>query len=872
MKEVRLMMPEKHLDSQTTVLIVDDEKTTRNIFKHMLVENGFKTLDSSSGREGIGLFSEFKPDVVLLDAIMPEMDGFETCSIIRSMAGGQDTIIVLITALQDDEFVDRAFQAGADDFIIKPVKWSVLLHRIRLLAARKEADQKRQAAEEKYCTILENTTDWIFLTDHEGYFIYCSSACEALTGHTADDFMDDRHLLLNIIYPNDLPLYVKHQMAERDMEDSQELIFRLIRQDGQIRYIEHRCRPVLDERGKLSTIRGSNRDITERILAEKRLQATEKRLKDIIDFLPDPTYVLDLQGRVLFWNHAIEVFSGVKSADMIGKANYEHSLAVYGRRMPVLADMMLDPNLVVGSQYTVCNRSRDRIEAEGWIDKANNLEPVYIWALVVPLYDENNEMVGVIQNFRDITELKQAENLLRDQSKQLAILNQIIVEANKSGSLQETLDVTVQLVLNLLAFDGGCIYLLNEAETKAELYVSRNLPDEITKELHKAQFGVEPYSSIFHKGESVFAEDYSRLRSDYTRDYGMISAASIALMAGSRVVGAMNLVSYRKRVFSEGDKEILIAIGKEVGSLIVSDQSTEALKRSEEKFRSLVEQSVDGISILDSSGRVIEWNRGMERILGIRREEAVNEELWVMRRTVDPNIKTETDYQRLKNGMMKALNTGKARWLGEYTDMTLISRTGVIKQTQYNSFILESSQGNMMGIIIRDITKTKELEAKLRFMGLHDSLTSLHNRAFFNEEMRRLESGRLDPVAILVCDLDFFKQLNDTLGHQAGDHLLIDVGQILKSSFRENDVIARMGGDEFAVILNRSDEDQALAACQRIARNIAEYNQSAPVWPVSMSIGYAVRNGEKVTLEEIYRRADAMMYANKSASKSILPI
>ena len=195
MKGVVKVHPYEYRGHEPTVLIVDDERTTRKIFRGRLEQDGYKVMECGSGKEALAIFTEFRPDVILLDVIMSEMDGFETCSIIRSLAGGNDTIILLITALQDDEFVDQAFLAGADDFIIKPVKWSVMMHRIRALVARKEADLRRQLAEDKYMAVLENTSDWIFLTDQEGFFVYCSNACEELTGYSAAEFMKNRHLL-----------------------------------------------------------------------------------------------------------------------------------------------------------------------------------------------------------------------------------------------------------------------------------------------------------------------------------------------------------------------------------------------------------------------------------------------------------------------------------------------------------------------------------------------------------------------------------------------------------------------------------------------------------------------------------------------------
>lgn len=862
------MRPYEYRSHDTTVLLVDDERTTRKIYRGRLEQEGYKVMECGSGREALSIFTEFRPDVILLDVIMADMDGFETCSIIRSLAGGQDVIVILITALQDDAFVDQAFRAGADDFVIKPVKWSVMMHRIAALVARREADIRRQLAEEKYRAVLENTSDWIFLTDEEGFFVYCSHACEALTGYSAEEFMDNRHLLLSIVAPGDLPAYVNHQIEEREMKCSDEKIFRINRRDGEERTIAHSCKPVLDEKGRLVAIRGSNRDISERIKAENQLRMAEKRLGDILDFLPDPTFVIDQDGRVILWNKAIERFTGVRSEDIVRKADRQYSMAITGERRPLVCDYFLDPELDLSQYYDIFHGDASRVEVEGWVQVPNAINAVYIWAQAVPLYDQNCRLVGVIESLRDITGIKRVENMLREQSQRLMVLNRIIIEANKSTSLRDTLDRTLQLILNSLGFEGGGIYLLEANNYLARIHSTHNLNPEFVKEMGLLDLREEAYLPLLKDHQAMFITDYAQVQPAHAAKSGFTSVASIPILAGEELVGLLNVASRQPRDFNEEEKETLVSIGQELGSLIISNQAKEAMRQSEERFRSLVEQSVDGIAIIDKNGRVIVWNRGMERILGISRDDAVDRDIWDLRAQVDPLIQTEEDKERYRRGMMRALETGTARWMNEYSDFSLVSRSGVIKQTQYTSFILKSSMGNMLGTIIRDITKTKDLEARLRFLGLHDSLTGLHNRAFFNEEMRRLEKPQNDPTAILVADLNSFKLLNDTLGHQAGDRLLVDVAGVLRNSFRENDVVARMGGDEFAVIINPADESQALAAIQRIDRAVEDYNQNMPPWPISISIGYAVRHGEELSLEEIYRRADTMMYHNKTLTKS----
>lgn len=166
-------------------------------------------------------------------------------------------------------------------------------------------------------------------------------------------------------------------------------------------------------------------------------------------------------------------------------------------------------------------------------------------------------------------------------------------------------------------------------------------------------------------------------------------------------------------------------------------------------------------------------------------------------------------------------------------------------------------------ICTRDITQRREAEEKLKYLSLHDPVTGLYNRVYFEQEMRRLGDGRHNPVGIIISDVDGLKLVNDTLGHGSGDKMLVAVAGVINNTFRKSDMIARIGGDEFAILLPKSDEKVVARAVQRIRDAIEKYNIDNPEIPLSVSIGYSVGNKIPVNMDELFKEADNNMYREK---------
>ncbi|MDN5346856.1 MAG: hypothetical protein PWP65_420 [Clostridia bacterium] len=178
---------------------------------------------------------------------------------------------------------------------------------------------------------------------------------------------------------------------------------------------------------------------------------------------------------------------------------------------------------------------------------------------------------------------------------------------------------------------------------------------------------------------------------------------------------------------------------------------------------------------------------------------------------------------------------------------------------------VRDKNGNVVGAVeaTLDITERRRYEEQLKYLSLHDLLTGLYNRAFFQEELRRLSSSREYPITILVADLDGLKLVNDTLGHAKGDEMLKACADVLRTSLRRSDILARIGGDEFAALLPRTGEKTGEDIGCRIRSRIYGYNKEHPELPLHLSIGFATCQSEDESLEDTFKQADDLMYRHK---------
>jgi diguanylate cyclase (GGDEF)-like protein/PAS domain S-box-containing protein len=281
-------------------------------------------------------------------------------------------------------------------------------------------------------------------------------------------------------------------------------------------------------------------------------------------------------------------------------------------------------------------------------------------------------------------------------------------------------------------------------------------------------------------------------------------------------------------------------------------RTEDALRESEEHYRRIIETAEVGIWMLDAEKITIFTNRKIFQMLGYTPEEMKGKSFLEF---------TDAEGRSLIESKMQSHPLS----LNGQHDFNFRKKDGSDLWTIMSISPIFDKTGKSNGalIMITDITERKKAEEQLKYVSLRDPLTGLYNRAYFEEGMRNLESYRFAQVGIIICDVDGLKLINDTMGHNAGDSILIAAADIIKESFRVGDVVARVGGDEFAVLLLNTERDVIETACHRVRYAISDYNSSHLELPLSLSIGFAVSAGKSISMNYLYKEADYNMYKEK---------
>jgi len=289
-------------------------------------------------------------------------------------------------------------------------------------------------------------------------------------------------------------------------------------------------------------------------------------------------------------------------------------------------------------------------------------------------------------------------------------------------------------------------------------------------------------------------------------------------------------------------------------------RSRKQVSISEEKYRSLIESTDDSVYMVDRDCTYIFVNRQVLARL------CVTETKIIGKRYGD--FHDADDALEFAGYVEKVYETAASQ---PYEHRS--GKDGQRCMLRTLSPIVEGGTGQVkfVAVVSKDITDLKKTEEKLKYLSLHDPLTSLYNRAYFEEEMHRLDNSRFELVGLIMCDIDFFKKFNDTYGHSCGDEVLKGVAKLIQNQTRSVDVAARYGGEEFCMLLPDTDEIAAVHIAERIRLGVEGmgFDYDGQKLSVTLSIGVARYDPNRdLTGKSVIDRADKAMYLAKQGGRN----
>lgn len=580
--------------------------------------------------------------------------------------------------------------------------------------------------------------------------------------------------------------------------------------------------------------------------------------EDIIATTGDGITVHDLDFRIIYQNQAMKKLFG----DNAGQLCYE----AYRQTSAVCSGCPMAACLASGGIHTV--------ERTVTIDSRT----CTFETCASPIRNSSGNTMAVVQVLRNVTGRKEEEDRLsrlKNLYKALSLTNKAIMHLhNRQNLFNEVCRIAVEHGALSLALIGtvdpesGMITPVSFFG-KAIDYL-KNLT--ISIDPHR-QDGCGPTGIAIRNGRPYICNDFhsdpatTPWRTEALAN-GINSSAAFPFSQNGTSIGALKVYAGQKGFF---DDEI-IALFQEMAENISfalsrfhqEEQRRQAeilLKASEERLKLVLEGSNDGLLDWEIDSGDVNLSDRLIEMIGFPNKRH--------RTSIHALMKLvhHEDLERVRSIIYSQLSTASSAF---ELEIRIITRH---KQHEWINFrgkvVLRDENGTPTRVsgIVSNITGKKIQEEKLTYISMHDPLTGLFNRSYFDLEMTRLERSRNYPVSIVFADIDGLKTVNDTYGHQEGDRLIIQASCAFQQSFRGDDIISRIGGDEFAVILHGTDIQTARKAIQRIRNCQDMINQGNHEYKLSVSLGCATaeRNGQ---LQETLKQADEEMYRDKLNKKT----
>jgi diguanylate cyclase (GGDEF)-like protein/PAS domain S-box-containing protein len=641
----------------------------------------------------------------------------------------------------------------------------------------------------------------------DGRFIYASPLFQELTGYTEEELRSIYPL--DLVHPEDRELVRERAIESLKGHSVLPYEYRFIKKNGEIMWNLERLASI-EYGGKRAAV-GSFMGVTKSKRIEEALRRSEQNFRDSIENSPLGMHVIDKDGKHLYTNRALLDIWGYSSVEELVAVPREqrYTPQSYKEHIERLAKRSRGEPAPTTYEISI-------VRSDGQIRHLSVSRGELLW---------NGEKQFQLV-YQDITERRQAEEALHRS------------EENFRDSIENS-----PLGIRILDRDGKALYA-NRALLDMWGYSSL---EEMEAMSEKRRYTPRAYAGHLERFEKRKQGECGHLsyETSIVRSDGQVRHVSA----------------------SRGD---LLWGGEQCFQVVYQDiteqrQLQEALAKSEERYRTVLEQMEEAYYETDIAGKFTFCNDAMCRQLGYSREELIGMSFKV--------ITPPDDVKRVFGFYNQVYRTGE---LFTSVPIERIRKDGSRISVESSIFPLRDNSGKIIGFrgLAADVTERRQFEQKLAEMATHDALTGLPNRALLSDrftvalELSRRSRTRL---AVMMLDLDRFKAVNDSMGHDVGDKLLKAVGKRLEATVRKSDTVARIGGDEFVLLLPQLPHaEEAAKFAQRILNAFREpfvFNGYRPY--VTTSIGIAIYPEGGKDIEGLLKSADTAMYWAKEQGRDI---
>jgi diguanylate cyclase (GGDEF)-like protein/PAS domain S-box-containing protein len=583
---------------------------------------------------------------------------------------------------------------------------------------------------------------------------------------------------------------------------------RYLRKDGSVMWAQRSGVVVRDADGRALYGLGSIEDVTEYHASQETLRALNESLRAIVETSPLAIYSLTPNGLVTLWNPAAEKMFGFREAEVLGKGS---PIAQYGYASDALE---LRTRVLAGE--TVHNYEATRRRADG--------TPIEVSFSAAPLRGSGTEIVGVLVTCSDITELKRTGRSLDAQLH----FNQELLEVIPSPIFYKGQDG------RYVGFNRAWEKFMHKQRAD---WIGKTPHDLLTPSI--AALAEAEDERILATGESVVSEEL--------------------VLSGT---GEERLMLKHISRFTSPDGTPAGVIGV-MTDITDFKQAEEALRKSEGRFKVLTESAMDIVTVLDVAGTITYQSPSVQHILGIEPAAMVGK--------CQFDLVHRDDARQMREKFEELVATGVLHKPFEFRARAADGTWRVLEAMGKSCLDVPEIRGVVVNT--REITDRRAIEQRIQHLAFHDALTNLPNRSLMQDRISgaiaRAERGG-KKFAVMYIDIDNFKNINDSLGHDAGDDLLRGVAKRLSDAVRGHDTIARQGGDEFIVLL---DELEGHQGATRVAQKVLEglrgsFKVGGTDQHISGSIGIAVYPDDGRDASSLLKNADTAMFHGKGLGKN----